>query len=354
MVCGTPLFLNFFLHVGRLYRCPSAHFLTFFFSFLLGFTLLLRLTNVPIGYLEFKELRKQWRKAKKESESGSLGPHSPQSPAFGMGMGMYSGRRGSLGNIALRHDEQDQYDDHMSYGQQQRYPFPSGPSLNLPSTASSMYGNKGRFNNVPIDDLRYHSGNGVDREGDNAMDYPQSNSPWPHPAGVTMMSSMSSTRSSLHHHQQQGHSYISSSLPSLPSPLSTSHHSHHQPHHSLHNLDTSSASHHHSHVSQLPPSHPSPTAHHHHPSGLPFPLTRSQSPPHMPLSRLPPNSTLLTPLPGYEPPTSQSLGMHPSLSGDAYDQASMHSGEGAGYYEEDVGRSTSGSRHMHGSSGDDY
>ncbi|KAL0577908.1 hypothetical protein V5O48_004072 [Marasmius crinis-equi] len=188
---------------------------------------------------EFKELRKQWRKAKKETEAAASA----------------AARRSSMGS--MMGDEHEFYDSHYS-SPPQRFTFP-GQNLSSAIPISPRYGVSG--------DEYYSTGErterGIDysslaarpRYGESA----NSSSAWSH--GLTP-----SARSS--------HSLpvMSSSLPSQPS------YSYSGQNHNLHPLD--------------PPSFQS--------GGSPDRPLSIPSPPQMMTGRLPPNSTLLTPLPGYE------------------------------------------------------
>ncbi|KAF8892148.1 hypothetical protein BD779DRAFT_94679 [Infundibulicybe gibba] len=180
---------------------------------------------------EFKELRKQWRKAKKESEIPSMGPM----------------RRSSLN----QHHDQDVYERYDS-NSPQRQPT----NLNL-SSISIPHSRSGERYVVAVDDIRYP----VDERDDppeysigSRQRYGGAPAPW-HP-NVT-----SPSRPGLHQ------SYTPPSL--------------HQP----------------AHHSQLPQL----NVHSSHQSVQP--QASPISPHQVPQNRLPPDSTLLTPLPGYQPPS---------------------------------------------------
>jgi len=154
------------------------------------------------------------------------------------------------------------YQHHSSLQRQHPHHAGRGPSTSIP--VPNM-GSDGRYA-VPVDDIRYKASERDNQPleyGVNVRQRYGGGAPGSWHSGAA-----SSSRSSLHH------AYLSSSLPShssLPHP----HNSHHHPNLSL----------------QIPSSIQS------------RPLSQTQplpSPPHM--NRLPADSTLLTPLPGYEPP----------------------------------------------------
>lgn len=183
---------------------------------------------------EFKELRKQWRKAKKDSESPVSGPL----------------RRGSMGNIGLRHDERDIYDHRMGplLGQPMRHRphIHHLQGLGLPSSVSIPHGDI-RYP-IPLEEIRYPADNyGMTARQRYSGSAPSS---W-HPSHPTSRS--------------LPHQYMSSGSPSM----SHAHHTH------LPQLNIQS------HHSQTHPHSPQPVV----------------------MDRLPPDSTLLTPLPGYQPPS---------------------------------------------------
>ncbi|GLB41818.1 putative zinc finger [Lyophyllum shimeji] len=194
---------------------------------------------------EFKELRKQWRKAKKEASPGPL-------------------RRTSL---SVRHDSHD-YNGSRSdsnndsstplYTRQPSYQSSAG----LPSSAPSIFTEHGDRYSVPVevdhrqgdarDDLAAYGAHARERYGGSA---PAS---WHSPTRV-----------------HTNYSYLSSSLPSQPTQSFSQHN----------NLPSLNV-----HVQYQPqPQQPPPRPQ--------SPLVQSAT------NRLPPDSTLLTPLPGYQPPS---------------------------------------------------
>lgn len=219
---------------------------------------------------EFKELRKQWRKAKKESEF-------PSSSLM---------RRGSMGRL------DELYDSRYSSHQHQRYSYPPPLSL-LPSGVQTSHMQPERYS--VADDLRYPSEDRTHR----IVDRPSydERSRYPPPSGWQPPTTSSYTRSQ-------------SQYPSAPFPPPSSL----VPQHSLHTVP---------------------------PIRSEYVRPASSSPP---MNRLPPNSTLLTPLPGYQPPTSLPLPpLDPSIDLDYTNE---------GYYNEESGRRPA-SGHA-GVSGDEY
>ncbi|KAK0202699.1 Zn finger family DNA binding protein [Desarmillaria ectypa] len=219
---------------------------------------------------EFKELRKQWRKAKKESEF-------PSSNLV---------RRGSMGRLG-----DEMYDSRYPSHQHQRYSYP--PPLNLlPSGMTMSHMQPERYS--VADDIRYPS----DDRSHRIVERPNydERSRYPSPSG------WQPPPPSSYRTQSQ--------YPSVPFPPPSSL----IPQHSLH---------------------PVP------PNRSEYVRPASSSPP---VNRLPPNSTLLTPLPGYEPPTSLPLPpLDPSIDLDYTNE---------GYYDDKSGRRP-GSGHA-GVSGDEY
>lgn len=214
---------------------------------------------------EFKELRKQWRKAKKESEA-------PSSTIM---------RRSSFN---ARHGEYD-YDHrygqspHVSHHRQ----HPSRqPDLGMPSSVPIPQPITRERYSGPVDDVRYS----VQGRDGHPLHHPDS--PVRQRYSDNLPNSWNGTpplssRASLHQ------PYLSSSLPS--------HHAHH---------------------SQLPQLsiQPSHAPSHHSPL----------SPMNMAMNRLPQNSTLLTPLPGY-----QASSLLPPLAG----HEELNYGESYEVYEND-------------------
>ncbi|KAF8074973.1 Zn finger family DNA binding protein [Lyophyllum atratum] len=192
---------------------------------------------------EFKELRKQWRKAKKETSPGPM--------------------RGS----SLRHDNHeypsrryDSNDDSSTplYTQQPSY----HPSAGLPSSAPSMLTESGDRYSVPVELDRSQ----IDERDDHLAAY--SAHARQRYSGSTPAAWHGSTR------VNSQYQHLSSSLPSQSSQSFGQHNN-------LPPLDT--RMHHQSHLQYPPPRPPSPLA--------------------APMNRLPPDSTLLTPLPGYHAPS---------------------------------------------------
>ncbi|KAK1219652.1 hypothetical protein PQX77_017603 [Marasmius sp. AFHP31] len=233
---------------------------------------------------EFKELRKQWRKAKKESEA----------------VANAAARRSSMGSVMG--DDHEYYDSHH-YSPPQRFAFPGSQGLSSAVPISPRYGvtteefyTTGDRTERSID---YNSLSARPRYGETAS----SSSPW------NQGLASSANRSSL--------PFMSSSLPSHSS------YGYSSQTHGLHSLDSSSYQSGGS--SDRPLSVPSPSQ--------------------MMTGRLPPNSTLLTPLSGYEsretlPPLQ--MGSNMTYEPDTY-------------YDEDSGR-RSGSGHASASRprGDDF
>ncbi|KAK0467133.1 Zn finger family DNA binding protein [Desarmillaria tabescens] len=217
---------------------------------------------------EFKELRKQWRKAKKESEF-------PSSNLM---------RRSSMGRLG-----DEIYDSRY---QHQRYSYP--PPLNiLPSGVSMSHVQPERYS--VADDIRYPSDDRSHRIVERT-NYDERNR-YSAPSGWQPPPPSSYTRSQ-------------SQYPSVPFPPPSSL----VAQHSLHPVPPNRSEY-------VRPTSPSP-----------------------PVNRLPPNSTLLTPLPGYEPPTSLPLpSLDPSIDLDYANE---------GYYDDESGRRP-GSGHA-GVSGDEY
>ncbi|RDB23328.1 hypothetical protein Hypma_009129 [Hypsizygus marmoreus] len=196
---------------------------------------------------EFKELRKQWRKAKKEAESPTSGPL----------------RRASL---SVRHDGHELHASHHMGSHHHSSPsvyarrasYHSGDGL--PSSAPSMmssplerYGYPTELNRYPADDredrLAAYSAHARQRYS--------GTSPASWHAGPSRANTV--------------HQYVSSSLPSQAIP---------QHHHAVNIHDADS---------QL-----------HHSQAQSYQYPRPQSPP---MNRLPPDSMLLTPIQGYRPPS---------------------------------------------------
>ncbi|KAF9071532.1 hypothetical protein BDP27DRAFT_1321904 [Rhodocollybia butyracea] len=230
---------------------------------------------------EFKELRKQWRKAKKESEAATLSGVPRRSSHF----------------LGPEHDINDHHPSRYP-SSHQRYGFSGG--MTLPGLSPhSRYG-------MSPDDLGFNTAERDERSGLPFSARPRyvtsPNSHWnPSP----------STRPS----------YLSSSLPSSSMQHFPQGHGHGHSH-SLHQL----------HFDTPPSYHSSPAE----PSDRPLTVS---SP--LPTGRLPPDSMLLTPLPGYEP--RETL----PRSDMTYDPEA--------YYEGDSGRrSGSGHASMGRGSGDDY
>ncbi|KAF5383555.1 hypothetical protein D9615_003531 [Tricholomella constricta] len=197
---------------------------------------------------EFKELRKQWRKAKKEASPGPM-------------------RRSS---VSLRHDARDysnhRYDSNNDssaplYTRQPSY----HPSAGLPSSAPSMLTESGDRFSFPVDVDRYQ----IEERDDHLSAY----------SAHARQRYSGSTPASWHGRSNLHQQYLSSSLPSQSSPQSFTQHNNSN----LPPLDTRM------HQQQPQPQHP--------------PHPRPQSPHAAPMNRLPPDSTLLTPLPGYQPPS---------------------------------------------------
>ncbi|KAJ3906313.1 Zn finger family DNA binding protein [Lentinula edodes] len=243
---------------------------------------------------EFKELRKQWRKAKKESEAATLGGVSRRPSHF----------------LGPQHDLND---PHSSRYPPSHHRYGYATSMSLPGLSlHSRY-------NMGADDLGFNAAERDERSGLPFGARPRYDtspvSQWnPHVS--------SSTRSSI------PVPYISSSLPSQSS-MQHFHPGHGHSHsHSLHQLNFDTPSSYHS----------SPIE----PSDRPLTIP---SPPQMHSGRLPPDSMLLTPLPGYEhretlPPLQVGSDM-------TYDPEA--------YYEGESGRrSGSGHASMGRGSGDDY
>ncbi|PBK72444.1 hypothetical protein ARMSODRAFT_1016407 [Armillaria solidipes] len=219
---------------------------------------------------EFKELRKQWRKAKKDSEF-------PSSNLM---------RRGSMGRL------DEMYDSRYPSHQHQRYSYPPPLSL-LPSGVPTSHMQPERYS--VADDIRYSSEDRIHR----IVERPNydERSRYPPPSGWQPPATSSYTRSQ-------------SQYPSAPFPPPSSL----VPQHNLH---------------------PVP------PIRSEYVRPASSSPP---MNRLPPNSTLLTPLPGYQAPTSLPLPpLDPNIDLDYTNE---------GYYDEESGRRP-GSGHA-GVSGDEY
>ncbi|KAE9399556.1 hypothetical protein BT96DRAFT_993885 [Gymnopus androsaceus JB14] len=242
---------------------------------------------------EFKELRKQWRKAKKDSEAATYGGVSRR-PSHYLGQ------------------DHDLHDSHSSrYTSHQRYNYPGGMSLPGMST-HSRYG-------MGTDDVNFTAAERNERSGLPFGARPRYDTT---PTSQWNANISSSTRSSI-----SSSPYLSSSLPSQ-SPMQHFHPGHGHSHsHSLHQLhfDTSSY-------------HSSPTE----PSDRPLTIP---SPPQMHTGRLPPDSMLLTPLPGYEP--RETLPPLQVGSDMTYDPEA--------YYEGNSGRrSGSGHASMGRGSGDNY
>ncbi|KAF5387331.1 hypothetical protein D9757_005798 [Collybiopsis confluens] len=236
---------------------------------------------------EFKELRKQWRKAKKESEAVTLGGVSRRP-------GHFPGAEHELG------------DPHASRypSSHQRFGHSSGMTLAGLSSHS-------RYLN---DDMAFTSAEREERAGlpfgARSRYDPTPTSPW-----------ATSSRSS-------GPSFLSSSLPSQSS---MSHfHPGHGHSHSLHQLhfDNPGSSYR---------SHSSPMES----SDLTIP-----PPSQLQTGRLPPDSMLLTPLPGYDRDTLPPL--QPPVGSDmTYDPEAYYEGNGGR-------RPSSGHASMGRGSGDDY
>ncbi|KIK61713.1 hypothetical protein GYMLUDRAFT_58766 [Collybiopsis luxurians FD-317 M1] len=242
---------------------------------------------------EFKELRKQWRKAKKESEAVALsGTSRRPSHLFGQD-----------------HELNDLHSSRYP-SSHQRYGFSSG--ITLPGLSShSRY--------LGPDDMGFASAERDERSGLPFGARPRYDttptSPW-----------STSSRSS-------GTPYLSSSLPSqssMPHFQPVHGHSHSHSLHQLH-FDSPGSNYH---------SHPSPTESSDRIGSLTIP-----SP--MQTGRLPPDSMLLTPLPGYEsretlPPLQPQVGSDMTYDPEAY-------------YEGNSGRrSSSAHASMGRGSGDDY
>jgi hypothetical protein len=236
---------------------------------------------------EFKELRKKWRKAKKDSESpvGAL-------------------RRASLSHRHDGHDIYRRYDSN-NYSSPSTYSRASHhQAAGMPTSVPVLHANSGERYPVPVDDIRYP----LDERDDHFSAY--------HATARQRYSS--STPASWHSGSTPSsrpglHQYVSSSLPTQS----------HVPHHShLPHLTTQSQ-----HTGSQPQAH------------------GSQSPSLMAMNRLPPDSTLLTPLPGYQPP---SLLPPLHLGGDVnYPQGSFE------LYEDD-GRPSTGHASIGHGSGDEY
>ncbi|KAJ3721124.1 Zn finger family DNA binding protein [Lentinula raphanica] len=242
---------------------------------------------------EFKELRKQWRKAKKESEAAALSGIPRRSSHF-------------LGH------EHELNDPHSSRypPSHHRYGYPSG--MTLPSL--SMHS---RYGLNASDDLAF---NAAERERSGIPFGPRPRYDTT-PVSQWNSSVSSSTRSSM------STPYLSSSLPSQSS-MQHYHQGHGHSHSQNHNL-------HPVHFNTPSSYHSSPTE----PSDRPLTIP---SPPQMHSGRLPPDSMLLTPLPGYEhretlPPLQVGNDM-------TYDPEAYYEGN----------RSGSGHASMNRGSGDDY
>ncbi|KAJ3798509.1 Zn finger family DNA binding protein [Lentinula aff. detonsa] len=235
---------------------------------------------------EFKELRKQWRKAKKESEAVALGGISRRTSHF----------------LGQEHD--DPHSSHYSPSHH-RYGYPPGmlPGLSMHS----------RYN-MGVDDLTFSA---AERE---RSSIPFGARPRYDTSPISQWNpNVSSTTRSTQ--------YLSSSLPSQSS-MQQYHQGHGHGHghsHSLHQLQFNAPSSYHS----------SPTE----PSDRPLTIP---SPPQMHSGRLPPDSMLLTPLPGYE--HRETLAPLQVGNDMTYDPEAYYEGE----------RSGSGQANMSRGSGDDY
>ncbi|KAG5647469.1 hypothetical protein DXG03_009400 [Asterophora parasitica] len=222
---------------------------------------------------EFKELRKQWRKAKKETSPGPM-------------------RRSS---ISMRHDGHDynprRFDttDEPNGPLYTRQPPYHGTSAGLPSSAPSVLAETGDRFTFPVDVNRYQ----VEERDDHLAAY----------SAHARQRYSGSTPSSWH-----GRSYMSSSLPSQSFA--------HRIDDNLSPLDTR-------------------MLHHPHHASAPHPRPHEESPSSAPMNRLPPDSTLLTPLPGYQPPSLLAPLHATAYSAEAYElyddghDGRPHSGHGS-------------------------
>ncbi|KAJ4469586.1 Zn finger family DNA binding protein [Lentinula aciculospora] len=241
---------------------------------------------------EFKELRKQWRKAKKESEAAALGGVSRRTSHF----------------LSQEHDLNNPHSSRYPPSHH-RYGYSTGMAL----PGLSMHS---RYN-MGADDVAFNAAERDERSG-----IPFGARPRYDTTPVSQWNpNVSSTRSSI-----STTPYLSSSLPSQSS--MQHYHPGHGHSHSLHQVHFGASSSYHS----------SPTE----PSDRPLTIP---SPPQMHSGRLPPDSMLLTPLPGYEPRET----LPPLQVGNnmTYDPEA--------YYEGESGRrSGSGHASMSRGSGDDY
>jgi hypothetical protein len=199
--------------------------------------------------IEFKELRKQWRKAKKEEEiirTHSSHSHNGHGP-----------RRGGLQHDRISDSDPHVYPVHRNGAHHHHHPYHSSHhsshgSVGLSASVSvSSLGQDGRYSSIPIEDIRYPS--------DELDGMPRG-----HGAENAFRRGSHPDVRSQARYQGNGHWH-----PNVSSRVSHSHY--HLS--SVHNS---------SHLSL--------------PGGLPTNADVS-------LNRLGPDSTLLTPLPGYEPPS---------------------------------------------------
>ncbi|KAK7056410.1 hypothetical protein VNI00_002965 [Paramarasmius palmivorus] len=216
---------------------------------------------------EFKELRKQWRKAKKEQEAAATA----------------AARRAMLGNPTNEREFYDRHDSHYA-SPPQRYPFSTPQSL--PSLSTTPRGYIGGDN--------YYSSS-MERPNYTAVPVRRYSE-----SGISSWNVPSSHRPSVSHS-----GYMSTSLPSH-SGLAYNY----GQDHNVHSMES--------------PSYPSGGS-----SDRPLSIP---TPPQMMTGRLPPNSTLLTPLPGYEPRET----LPPMQAG-----GNMTYDPEAYYGDESVGRSSS-------------
>ncbi|KAF9461206.1 hypothetical protein BDZ94DRAFT_1196519 [Collybia nuda] len=236
---------------------------------------------------EFKELRKQWRKAKKDSES-------PVGGAL---------RRPSL---SQRHDGHDtyahrRYDSNIYSNSPVYNRAPHHQITGLPSSLPVLHASSGERYAVPVDDIRYP----LDERDDHFTTYPT----------AARQRYSSSTPASWHSGSVPSsrtgpQQYLSSSLPTH------SHlHNNHLPHPNTEQTQSQSQS------------------------------PGSQSPPLVVMNRLPPDSTLLTPLPGYQAePLLPPLQLNGNIN---YPQSGFE------IYEDD-GRPSTGHTSVGQGSGDEY